>query len=424
MRIKKLHLKNFRGIADLTFEFHESVSTLVGVNGSGKSSILDCAAILLSKLTSAISTTKPGGRQFVPDDIRNGENTATGWIQVEHDGSLFDWTVTKTRAGRPHETTSELGGAKDIAQHIQQMLEANNNAPVPLAVFYPVNRAVLDIPVRIREKHTFDQIAAHYGALTGAQNNFRLFFEWFREREDVENEEYRRKWQSSLVPRNEANVPGDRQLEAVRQAIPHFLPGFANLHVQRQPHRMVINKGREELIVNQLSDGEKCTLALVGDLARRLALAYPELDNPLQAPGIVLIDEIDLHLHPGWQRRVVPALQHAFPRCQFILTTHSPQVVSEVPAQQIWVLDAKAQKWEHPHGAYGLDSNRILEDVMDVPERPQEVKEKLASLFRQIDLNELPQARQGIDTLRSEIGDDPELTKAAVLIRRKEVLGK
>ncbi len=361
MKIKKLHLKNFRGIADLKFEFHESVSTLVGVNGSGKSSILDCAAILLSKLTSAISTTKPGGRQFVPDDIRNGENTATGWIQVEHDGSLFDWMVTKTRAGRPHESTSELGGAKDIAQHIQHMLEANNKAPVPLAVYYPVNRAVLDIPVRIREKHTFDQIAAHYGALTGAQNNFRLFFEWFREREDVENEEYRRKWQASLVPRHEANVPGDRQLEAVRQAIPHFLPGFANLHVQRQPHRMVINKGREELIVNQLSDGEKCTLALVGDLARRLALAYPELDNPLQAPGIVLIDEIDLHLHPGWQRRVVPALQYAFPRCQFILTTHSPQVVSEVPAQQIWVLDAKAQKWEHPLGAYGLDSNRILE---------------------------------------------------------------
>jgi predicted ATP-binding protein involved in virulence len=424
MKIKKLHLKNFRGIADLQFDFHEGVSTLVGVNGAGKSSILDGTAILLSKLTSAISSTKPGGRQFGTDDIRNGANTATGWIQVEHDGCLFDWMVTKTRAGRPHETTSELGGAKDIAQHIQHMLESNNDAPVPLAVFYPVNRAVLDIPVRIREKHTFDQIAAHYGALTGAQNNFRLFFEWFREREDVENEEYRRKWQSSLVPRHAANVPGDRQLEAVRQAIPYFLPGFSNLHVQRQPHRMVINKDHEELIVNQLSDGEKCTLALVGDLARRLALAYPGLDNPLQAPGIVLVDEIDLHLHPGWQRRVVPALQRAFPNCQFILTTHSPQVVSEVPSQQIWILDAKAEKWEHPQGAYGLDSNRILEDVMDVPERPQEIKAKLTSIFRQIDQNELQQARQGIEALRFEIGDDPELTKAAVLIRRKEVIGK
>jgi predicted ATP-binding protein involved in virulence len=424
MKIKTLHLQNFRGIRDLKFEFDDKLSALVGVNGAGKSSILDCAAILLSRLTSAISSTKPGGRQFGPDDVRNQENSATAWIQVEHDGNLFDWKMTKTRAGRPHEVVSDLGGAKELAQSVQHMLEADSTAPVPLAVFYPVNRAVLDIPVRIREKHTFDQIAAHYGALTGAQNNFRIFFEWYREREDVENETFRRRESEPLIREEHGKTYPDRQLEAVRRAIPHFLPGFTNLHVQRQPHRMVINKGGEELMVNQLSDGEKCTLALVGDFARRLALACPGLEDPLRAPGIALIDEIDLHLHPGWQRRVVPALQRAFPNCQFIITTHSPQVVSEVPSQQIWILDAKATKWEHPQSAYGLDSNRILEDIMDVPERPKEMKEKLAELFKLVDHNELQAARSTIETLRSEIGDDPELTKAAVLIRRKEVIGK
>ena len=424
MNIKRLKLQNFRGIRDLEFFFDNHINVLVGVNGAGKSSVLDCSAVLLSRLAAAISSPKSGGRLFSVEDINNAALFTTNEITVDYEQQEYRWSMTKSRPGSSHSEASELGGARQIADTVQNRLDADRTASVPLAVFYPVNRSAPEIPSRIRGRHTFDQIGSFYGALTGAQNNFRLFFEWFREREDVENEEFRRKWQSSNVSRREAGTTGDRELDAVRRAIPHFLPGFGNLHVQRTPHRMVLEKNGTELIVNQLSDGEKCTLALVGDLARRLAMASPALNDPLQSEAIVMIDEIDLHMHPGWQRQVVPALANTFPNCQFILSTHSPHVVSQVKSQHIWVLDAKSTKAEHPRGAYGLDSNRILEDIMEVTERPEEIKNKLDELFHLIDTGQIDAAKLLIEEVRSSIGSDPELTKAGVLIHRKEILGK
>ena len=193
---------------------------------------------------------------------------------------------------------------------------------LPLVVYYPVNRAVLDIPLRIRTRHRFDRLAAYDGALSGDRNSFRVFFEWFREREDLENE-----------LRTDRAEFRDPQLQAVRRAVERFLPGFTGLRVRRSPLRMMVDKEREELIVNQLSDGEKCTLAMVGDVARRMAIANPGIRDPLEGEAVVLIDEIDLHLHPGWQRHIVGALRETFPNCQFLLSTHSPQILSHVESR-------------------------------------------------------------------------------------------
>ena len=198
-----------------------------------------------------------------------------------------------------------------------------------LAVYYPTNRAVLDIPSAYQEPtHRFDQLSAYDQALSGKWSSFRIFFEWFRDREDLENER-----------RLETPKFRDRELQAVRTAIRRFLPGCSAVRIRRAPLRMVIDKNGEELRVDQLSDGEKCTLAMVGDLARRMAIANPSPEDPLGGAGIVLIDEIDLHLHPGWQRHVVSALEATFPNCQFLVSTHSPQVVSHVAPERIWLLE-------------------------------------------------------------------------------------
>ena len=101
------------------------------------------------------------------------------------------------------------------------------------------------------------------------------------------------------------------------------------LRVKRSPVRMVVDKGGREIRVDLLSEGEKCTLAMIGDLARRLILANPAMENPLEGKGIVLIDEIELHMHPSWQRRILSILKEVFPNIQFIVTTHSPQVLGE-----------------------------------------------------------------------------------------------
>lgn len=432
MKIQRLELSNFRGIRELEFDFDESMNVIVGVNGSGKSSILDCAAIMLSRLIAKVRATHGIGRMFSDLDIANNTDFTGCTINVVVDKSPIRWTVVKTQSrykalALGMETNQkELVGAVEV---IHASLAANAEASVPLAVYYPVARAVLDIPLRIRTKHGFDQLSAYDEALSGASSDFRLFFEWFRNREDLENEERLRSGHHRLFDDDDVVRPKltngfDWQLTAVRQAIEAFLPGVKGLRIQRSPLRMVLEKGDQLLSVNQLSDGEKCLMALVGDLARRLSIANPGLEKPREGVAIVLIDEIDLHLHPAWQRSIIPNLRNAFPNCQFILTTHSPQVLSHVPSNQIAILKSVEGNvtLNRTDDAFGRDSNRILEDIMDVDSRPPEFKQELAKLFKAIDDGKLEQARKLAKRIESEIGADPELTKAGVLIRRKEIL--
>lgn len=417
MKVKRLKMNSFRGISDLTLELDTDEPTVfIGINGVGKSSILECLAILLSWLTKRIQTPNSNGRFFNEDDIKNGCKETHNEITISiNDGPEVVWSLTKVSKGRSKDTSSNLGDLKRVVDRIHSQLDANSYAAFPLAVYYPTNRAVLDIPLKIRTKHSFEPITAYDEVLTGGQIDFRRFFEWFRDREDLENE----------LRLNNTNEYRDRQLQAVRYAFAKLLDGFSNLRVRRSPLRMTVNKQGEELIVNQLSDGEKCLLALAGDLARRLAIANPNPDrNPLQGSGVVLIDEIELHLHPKWQRAIIPNLKKTFPNCQFIITTHSPQVISDLKCVHLLKSTSEGIAIERVP-SFGKDSNRILETLMGTPERRQEIKEYLRELFRLIDKGELGNARQLRQDLADQMGEeDPEFVRADWLIQRKEILNK
>ncbi|MCK4659609.1 MAG: AAA family ATPase [Phycisphaerae bacterium] len=425
MRIQSLDIKNFRAIRQLHIDFQDKLNVLEGDNGAGKSSILDCVANVLSWLPARVRTSSGAGRKLTDDDITNDESETSIRVTATYQNEDCTWTVSKTRKGRARETFSEFDRLKEVVAAIHSRLKENRAAGVPLFVLYPVNRSVLDIPLRIREKHSFaEQIDAYENALVGAKSNFRLFFEWFREREDLENER-------RLDPDMENHPPRgsqweDPQLRAVRRAIESIMPGYSNLRVRRMPHRMTLNKKHEVFTVNQLSDGEKCLLAMVGDMARRLAIANPGREDALNGSGIVLIDEIDLHLHPAWQRSIIPSLTKTFPNCQFVVSTHSPQVLSHVQAENIMLLRYTRQGIEmsQPTEAYGQDSCRILEDLMHVPGRPQEIKDRLSRLFLVIEEGNLQEARTLVNEIRNKIGTDPKLVKAETLIRRKETVGK
>jgi predicted ATP-binding protein involved in virulence len=446
MKVKRLKMNSFRGIGDLMLDFDETEPTVfIGINGVGKSSILDCLAILLSPLITLIQSSTGSGRLFSKQDVTNGHQETNNEITILLNSQAVKWSLTEdwqgssqviqsymdtrrsfySTLGRTGEIDEErqllekigdLEELKAAGNKIRTYWKASPDTNLPLAVYYPINRAVLDISLEIPEEQSVEQIAAYEQALTGIQIGFGSFFRWFRALEDLENEERR-------------DDPGyrNRQLEAVRQAIYLLLPGFSNLRVRRSPLRMSVTKQGQELIVNQLSDGEKGLLAMVGDLARRLAIANPGLPDPLQGSGVVLIDEIELHLHPKWQREIIPALTRTFPNCQFIVTTHSPQVISQVKPEGIYILERTDEGIVamRPESSYGRDSNRILEDLMDVPERPQEIKESLLELFRLIARGELDSARQLHQKIADEIGgDDPELVGANVSIRRREILGR
>ena len=151
-----------------------------------------------------------------------------------------------------------------LVREIQDKLTTKEQSNIPLAIYYNVNRNNLDISLELLDKMS-DQIDAYKQALTEKQISFKSFFQWFRTVEDLENERFR-----------DNNNYVDQHLEAVRSSI-YMLLGkdtFKDLRIRRQPLRMTIKKDNNELIINQLSDGEKALLALVGDLTRRLAICY------------------------------------------------------------------------------------------------------------------------------------------------------
>ena len=208
-----------------------------------------------------------------------------------------------------------------------------------------------------------------------------------------------------------------RALKALDEAVTRFLPGYGNLRLASDDRpQLVIDRGNTTLPVRQLSDGERGTLALVLDLTRRLAQANPALTDPAADAGaVVLIDEIDLHLHPRWQRQIVQNLKTAFPRCQFIATTHSPQVIGEVEHDRIQII-ADGQVYA-PMRSYGMDSSQVLEEVMGSDPRTKEVWDLLTNVSRVIGQQQFQRARELLAQVVEKLGEtDPEVTRIRTLL--------
>jgi len=425
MRIDQLSLSNYRGVKHLDFDINQNMNVFLGINGAGKSTVLDAVAIMLSWFVSRLKQARGSGRPIVEDDVANGTSIANIKLTCLDDNHNIYWKlVGRKKSYMQAKDKSEFSSLTQYTKMLQSMIEAKEEqVNLPLCVYYPVNRAVLDIPLRIRTKHRFDLLAAYDDALTSGAN-FRTFFEWFREREDLENEN--RKYKNAFLKPDDFEFP-DSQLETVRNALNEFLPEFKNPTIRRNPLRMEIEKHGKILSVSQLSDGEKCLIALVGDLARRLAIANPKRDNPLEGKGIVIIDEIDLHLHPKWQRRIIPTLMRVFSNIQFIVSTHSPHVITHVQPEDIYLLhlSEKGITYKKPMESYGKNVDRILEDLMGLETtRPDEVNLLLTELYETIAAGDIDTAKKQMANLRRLIGEDPEIVKAAVLIKRKEILGK
>jgi predicted ATP-binding protein involved in virulence len=166
-------------------------------------------------------------------------------------------------------------------------------------------------------------------------------------------------------------------------------------------------------------------MAMVGDLARRLAILNPMLPDPLHGPGVVLIDELDLHLHPKLQHAILLGLQEVFPNCQFLLSTHSPHVMTHVPPKCLFLLEATEEGLlaRRADTSYGKAAERVLEDLMGMEStRPDKVAYALRAIFDQIGQGHLNAAREAVTALRRDIGNDPDLLRADLLIQRRELL--
>ena len=324
MILKRLRLEHYRRFSYTEVEFAKRLNVFVGINGAGKSSVLSAISTLLTwYVRRLVSPNGNGAGALINEkDISKDAVSSAITLNVEVEGRKeLLWSITRSVKGSPiFDVKSDL---RELNEYIKNLRERKLES-VPIIAYYSVNRSVVDVPLRIKKHHEFSILSAYDDAFDRAAD-FRRFFEWFRECEDVENERIADTLMSGGVP-----YLANNELSAVRRALNQFLPEFSEWKIRRTPLRMEVNKNGVRLNIEQLSDGEKCMIALVGDLARRLVIANPNQDNPLLGNGIVLIDEIELHLHPEWQKSILPRLLRAFPNVQFIVTTHSSLVLAQL----------------------------------------------------------------------------------------------
>ena len=506
MQVKSITLHNIGQFKELTIPLTPltdkapKVTVFIGNNGSGKTTILESLVTALSWLPARIRSERGRGLDISEKVIMNGHSSGMVVLNIENTEQSFTWQISKAQKGRKNQFSTDLKAINQLADIHRTHLTENEQTDLPILAFYPVERSVLDIPLKIREKHSFAQLNGYDNALEIGVD-FRRFFEWFREREDIENEEnafldieqisneidemnsyidnsldtfdkmvslqkdIEEKERELIKAKNNNELEKianfskqlieltnkfikaqsdtdsfltkaeslrkkdtlrkkinylDIQLKSVKDAVQNFT-NFKNIRIRRKPKLcMIVEKDNLEFEVFQLSQGEKSLMALVGDIARRLAMLNPSLENPLNGQGIVIIDEADLHLHPQWQRQLIERLTKTFPNCQFVLSTHSPLVISD--SKDIIVYSLENGEIRQVSSQYGQDANTVLLNVMETAIRNEEVTQKLNHLLDLIQYNQLDEAKMKLTALRQDLPENNlELAKAQLLLKKQEI---
>lgn len=346
MKIQHLTIENFRAIERLELDCSESVNALIGDNGAGKSTVLEAIALLYSWLVARFNSPKGNGRKIRKDDVRSGSEYCFIAIEVEHKGMTARWSLLNGNA--PVDNKGRRTDLKQIVPLVTHILDYNEDERFLFSI-YGVNRNVASITInkRVYGKKEDQRMAA---SSSFANTNWKQFFNWYYERENEEN-----RMKARFNPQYH-----DELLDTIKECLKEVFPGYKNLRVEDRPTRFVIEKSGNAINFERLSDGEKCYITLVLDIARRLSMQNDENAHILEGEQIVLIDELDLHLHPSWQLQVVSNLKHLFPNCQFFITSHSSLVLSSLGEQDNLIVLRDGVRLELSDIPYGDNGDYIL----------------------------------------------------------------
>lgn len=416
MILKHLRLREYRGFKDALIEFDSQLTVFVGTNGAGKSSVLDALTVLLDQYSARLINSRQTAKRMAATDARNNASNTHLRLVVEHENRDIGWKLHKAgrmqRVLRP--SSSNLSALNDFIKEIAEKTKEEDDflRDATLPIFYDQRRGVADIPKRKRAaaKHSAFDAFSESRAIRGL--DFRGFVYWFEERETEELRKQRR----------DRNYE-DPQLKSVRRAIEEST-GFTNLSYSPVPPRgLVVIKGNVELQVDQLSTGERAFLSLAGDLARRLSMLGGDTEEARLKRAIVLIDEVELHLHPSWQRSVLPWLLKSFPNCQFVVTTHSPQVIGAIEAEHIRVLNYNpdGNTVSYVDATKGRDSNYLLLSVFEAIERSHDSRNLMRKFENEIKEKNYKEAEKILKELEGEMeGGAPEISLAQARLERRQ----
>ncbi len=449
MHVKELKLTNCRGLTNTSIPFQSGMNLIVGVNGAGKSTVLESLSILLSQtlgtMTKGVAPTPDG---FELDDISHGQNTLDARLRFEtaqNNALQLNCLKHRSKVDRVIHTREEktFRSGEDVATFRREteavkegtaLVNGSDGKPasakldsLPLLLLFSVDRSrsTYEKGKKLKKVHP-----AYAGAFS-SKRGFNLYdvVEWWESKEAIAGE----------APESSSA----RQLELIQQTLNALCPQFSNWRLERDAEstkeeldlwvdktvdtatldekgNLVDSTKQQKLRVRQLSDGERSIIAMCFDIARRLILLNEKDGDPVKnGRGIVLIDEIDLHLHPEWQRKIVTDLPRVFPSLQFIATTHSPQTIGETTPGHVVILEEGGNVRIEPE-SLGRSSGWILRHIMGSSERNVELKQGLEQIDQHIDNDEYTKARELIAELRGKFGNDPDLIGAEASVNRWE----
>ncbi len=427
MKLESVRIENYRAIERLRLRFDPQLTVLHGDNAHGKTSVLSAIAVGLG----AIPTLLPGvsGIGFLKGDRREGRGARISLTTTDGVGWERTSGLDRLRKEASEERDGE-GRPRPRLTELKKWLErtdpraSGNPVDLPILAFYDTGRTVPGFEKRRDpSKGTPSRYSALAGALS-AKTSFRELFEWFYSKENEELREQRERRDHDYR---------SRELSAVRTAISSMIEGVTGLRVELRPLRFVVSErvnGKTAVrTLDQLSGGYQAVLALAADLAWRMAQGNPHRSNPLESEAIGLIDEIELHLHPSWQQRILGDLTRTFPNAQFIVTTHSPQVLTTVQPDRIVELVREGDRIcarQAADATFGAKAGDVLSTVMGVDERPAGNRfVKTLSEYTSLvsaGQGESAEARSLRWRLEKLSPREPALDRADIEIRRRRVM--
>ena len=455
MKLTSVEIENFRCFERLTLSLEPDVTAVIGINAAGKTALLDAIALALRPLIQdalgriqasadpmRLPSEEVSGLSLQPADVRIG-TAETPWSSGRFRLSAIATTMTASDPRNASKRLSlecrqEMGfNARGGVEYGQTLwVEPVGIAPAPDGFWLPAggdaHGAHIDIPTLAfyrdsRNCRGRSQPQANPEAMD-RDSALKRAFDAGADFEAAQRWFYMRENQELRAAREHGNTAFEfPDLATIRKALSLMLDGVERVYTDDNPPRLKVDKKDARgqtltLELAQLSAGQRNLLALTLDFARRLALTHPGWDQPLEAPGILLIDEIELNLHPKWQQSVIPHLRRVFPDTQIIVATHSPQVLSTLEARQIRML--KDQQLYVPNvETYGTDAGRVQRLVMDTDTRPPDnpYAQRVDLLFAEIGDGRLEAAERLLQALESERrGDEPSLIEARTLIANRK----
>ena len=432
VKIKELRLCNFKGFEDRCFNFKEMFTLLVGDNGEGKTAALDGIAVAIGGFLNGIADLDNNDKKNInPDEIRRKKIAIGNAINLEGqypvkvecttdiDGKEYKWTRIKENKGGRTKFDENIE-VKKYSKELQEKVSNGEEVLLPVFAYHGTGRLWAKTNTPSMESIDNSSRLLGYKNCLKPISNENLFTEWFKGMKRIEIDE------------------GIKSIEfsAVKSAIQEFLGGGTtkvDYNLKEKEIQVTMQDGRL-LPFRMLSDGYQNTIGMIADTAFRMVTLNPQLKDRaiIETPGIILIDEIDLHLHPSWQRHIVKDLKRTFPKVQFVATTHAPMVISSCSTNEVIKLSGQNQV-EYIESTTGWLAEDVLRNVMDVKSSREPETEKMIARLRELYYKKLEETitdsekRELIclsDTLAVRLPpNDPSLTIAKMDAIEAKILG-